>query len=410
MKFLKESFGRYRGLPREIYILFVARVVNHIGAFVYPLLTLMMTDRIGLSETETGFYMMLLALVQIPAMSVGGRLTDLFGRKKLILLFQSLGAFTYFVCGFVPTSIATVYLVMLASTFFTIAQPAMEAVTCDITDTSNRKEAFSMLYMGLNLGFAIGPVIAGLLYKNHMPWIFFGDALTTLLSTLLFAIFIKETKPQCSHEIRSDLEKFEEGSVLKVLLKRPIVLVFSLIYALYSFSYAQCGFGLPLYMKELFGVNGARNFGLVIGLNGLVVILLTPIMATLTRKFSSLTGMILGGLLYAVGFGAMALTKSMPLFYFWMFVLTIGEIVNVIDSSTFIANYSPASHRGRVNSVTMIIRNSGRAVGPLVMGAVIASRGMESAWYMTGLVVFVGALLMLGLKIFSQKTYKNKNL
>lgn len=410
MKFLKESIGRYRGLPREIYILFIARVVNHIGAFVYPLLTLMMTDRIGLSETETGFYMMLLAFVQIPAMSIGGRLTDLFGRKKLIIVFQTLGALTYIVCGFVPTSLVTVYLVMLASTLFTIAQPAMEAVTCDITDTSNRKEAFSMLYMGLNLGFAIGPVIAGLLYKDHMPWIFIGDALTTLLSTLLFAIFIKETKPVCEDEVHSDLEKFEEGSVIKVLLKRPVVLVFSVIMALYSFSYAQCGFGLPLYMKELFAADGARNFGLVIALNGLVVILFTPIVATLTRKFSSMMGMVWGGVLYAIGFGALAFTRTMPMFYVWMFVITIGEIVNMIDSSMFIANYSPASHRGRVNSVTMIIRNSGRAVGPLVMGAVIASSGMKIAWYMTGLVVFVGALLMLALKVFSKQIRKNKTL
>ncbi len=70
MRFLKESIGRYRGLPKEIYILFFARVINNVGAFVHPLLTLMMTDRIGLSETKTGFYMMMLALIEVwPRMS-----------------------------------------------------------------------------------------------------------------------------------------------------------------------------------------------------------------------------------------------------------------------------------------------------------------------------------------------------
>nr|WP_279388099.1 MFS transporter [Tepidibacillus fermentans] len=51
----------------------------------------------------------------------------------------------------------------------------------DVTTPENRNAAYSLSYMGWNIGFAIGPVIGGMFYKNHFPLVFIGDALTALL-------------------------------------------------------------------------------------------------------------------------------------------------------------------------------------------------------------------------------------
>ena len=132
--------SRYKGLPREIYILFFARIINSIGAFVHPLLTLIMTDKLDMSSSEAGLYMTLLLLSQLPVMLLGGKLADRFGRLKLLVIFQLLGAATYLVCGFLEMSNAVVLLIVLASNFYAITYPAIDAMAMDLTHAGNRKE------------------------------------------------------------------------------------------------------------------------------------------------------------------------------------------------------------------------------------------------------------------------------
>lgn len=95
MENIKRSFRRaniYSGLSRSIYILAIVRVVNAMGNFVYPFLTLFLTEHIGLSTEKAGTYFMISAIAQGIGSMIGGKLTDKFGRKKLYLIFQGLTA------------------------------------------------------------------------------------------------------------------------------------------------------------------------------------------------------------------------------------------------------------------------------------------------------------------------------
>lgn len=101
-------------------------------------------------------------------------------------------------------------------------QPANAAMMADLTNRKNRQQAFSFLYLGVNIGVAVGPLIAGILYKNYVKWIFWGDALTTFISIVLIAFLLKESKPK-DLEIKVenndyDDEKGEEGNVFTVIL------------------------------------------------------------------------------------------------------------------------------------------------------------------------------------------------
>ena len=65
----------------------------------------------------------------------------------------------------------------------------------DLTNTKNRKAAYSLLYLGINIGFSLGPLIAGFLYNHYLKILFLGDAATTILSLILVAVFVEETLP-----------------------------------------------------------------------------------------------------------------------------------------------------------------------------------------------------------------------
>lgn len=168
------------------------------------------------------------AVTQVPSMLIGGKLSDSIGRKETIVIFQSLGIICYIICGFLKPSMAVALMIVAAADFYSVASPSLDALNADITTPENRKGAYSLLYMGFNIGFAVSPIIGGMLYKNYLPVIFIGDALTTLLSTVLIIIYIKNLQNKI-HENENKLEMSEEGSVFSVLLKDPYFYILQLL-------------------------------------------------------------------------------------------------------------------------------------------------------------------------------------
>ncbi len=148
-----DYFSNYRNLPREIYILFISRIIDAAGSFVQPLLTLILTEKIGLSAAESGLYITILGSLSTPGMIIGGKLTDLIGRKKIILLSQIPGALVLMLCASIKSSsMLLVYLLILSSILYSISSPAYDALLADITVPKNRQASYSLSYMGWNLG------------------------------------------------------------------------------------------------------------------------------------------------------------------------------------------------------------------------------------------------------------------
>ncbi len=389
-------YRRYRGLPKEIYVLAVGRMVNSMGAFVHPLLTMILTTKLGMKSDEAGMLMTFLLLTQMPISALGGFLADRFGRRKLIITFQFMGAAMYLACGFIPISGITVYLMMAASYFYALTYPAMEAVTMDLTNADQRKEAFALLYMGMNLGFMFGPTIGGLLLENYLPLLFIGDAVTTIVAAVLFMVFVRETLPQKGEKEEPLLEKYVEESVFSVLWKRKIIIIFSLIMMILQFTYSQWTFALPLQMGALFE-NSSSKYGMLASFNGLLVIILTPLVTPFVRRSRALSGTLVGGLMYAVAFAMLIFMKELYLFYISMFIFTFGEVIMTIDWGVFIAGMLPSSHRGRIDSIVNIITGMGRVLSPMVIGWIIAMSGLGAAWMAISGAGFIGCAALLAL-------------
>ncbi len=359
---------------------------------MHPLLTMILTKKLGFAEDEAGIFITILLATQMPMMLIGGKLADKFGRRRLIIVFQYLGAATYIACGFVPVSNVTIYLIMAASYFFSLTFPALEAVTMDLTNTDQRKEAYALLYMGFNIGFVVGPMVGGLLLDNHLHLLFIGDGLTTIISTVLFMVFIRETLPKKGEKERPELEKYVDGSLLSILWKRKIIIVFALIMMVVQFVYNQWGFALPLQMEELFG--NTSSYGFLASFNGLLVILLTPLVTPFVRRTRALTGALAGGLMYAAAFAMLIVVKELYLFYVSMFIFTLGEVIMTIDVGVFVAGMLPSSHRGRLDSIFNSITNIGRVMSPMVIGWIIAASSLSLAWVvLSGTAVFGCAAL-----------------
>ncbi len=392
LNFLKS----YSGLPKSIYVIFFARIINSMGSFVHPFLTLFLTKSLGLGIETVGLFLMMAAFASIPGSLLGGKLADHIGRKKIIIIFQGLAALCLIPCAFLGKSIIVPYLLILSSFFGGAVQPANSAMMADLTTSKNRKAAYSLLYLGINVGFSLGPLIAGFLYNNYLKILFLGDAATTILSLILVAVYVEETLPtnentkdKVNTDFYNENEKAQDGTLLSVLLKRPYLIAFATVSMIYSFMYSQFGFITPIQMERLFSTSGPKLYGSIMAINGLVVVTMTTIITAVTKDLRPILNITLAGLFFSIGFGMLFLAKTFSFFVISTIIWTIGEILSATNSGVYIANHTPMSHRGRFNAVIPLITGTGFAVGPFMMGLFIRNKEVNTAWL---LVLFLGLL------------------
>jgi MFS family permease len=385
---LLSTFSIYKGLPSSIYVLFVAEVVNGIGIFVFPFLTLFLTKKLGMSEQSAGDFMLLASVAYVPGILIGGRFADRFGRKRVMIVSQALSGLMYIPCGFLGAS-ALVPWFILASLFFDgITDPARTAMHTDLTGPGNRQAAFSLLYLGHNLGFAFGPLIAGFLFNSAPAWLFWGNAIAIFVALALVIGLVPETKPS-EEQVRATVgssEEAHEGGLLSALITRPFLLVYTLLTTFYGFVYAQNRFALPLATDSLFGANGATVYGGLMTLNAVLVIVLATPIVKITRRADPIWSVAAAGLFYALGFGMIALCRSPALFYLSTFVWTLGEIVNATNDGAYVANHTPISHRGRFQSILPIIGGTGFAMSSSFVGHMIPIAGLGAVWPLLAIV------------------------
>uniref|UniRef100_UPI00280C2C21 MFS transporter n=1 Tax=uncultured Blautia sp. TaxID=765821 RepID=UPI00280C2C21 len=162
MRFLKKHFSMYSHLPKEIYVLAFGKIMTSMGALIWPMLTLIMSEKLDLNGQTIGLYMMIFSLFMGPFYLLGGKLADKYNKKNIIVTFDLIGNSLYFVCATLPMSMTTLYLLAIASLFQSMEQPAYDALIADLTTYRDRERAYSLNYLAMNLGLVMAPTIGGI--------------------------------------------------------------------------------------------------------------------------------------------------------------------------------------------------------------------------------------------------------
>lgn len=358
---MRKFFTQYAGLKQEIYILFIGKLVTAMGSFVWPMLTFLLTTKLGLSDGIATLLIASAGVISMPVALLGGKLADIFPRKYIIVVFDLMTAALYTLAYYLPIGYHTVAIIFFASLFQNAESPAYDALAADYSTVAQRERAFALNYLGFNLGFVVGASLSGILFANHTNLAFLLNGLAVLVSTLLILFFVH--RKNAIHDGGSAEESFgiyeepveESLSILHILKERKVVAWVLLIGCFASMANNTVGILLPLQLKEQMGENGAAIYGYLNSLNGFVVILFTPLLTLFLKRMTEIPKSILGLLLFVGGMALFALEGQVWLLYAGMFIYSVGEVVTVLGQNPYSSRRIPASHRGRIGGVTSVL-------------------------------------------------------
>jgi MFS family permease len=299
-------------------------------------------------------------------------LSDRLGRRPVLLGSQLSTAVTLVALGLTAESTSVLVLVALLGLTSNTARPAFSAMMTDIVPPADRIRAFSLNYWAINLGFAIAPLLGGLLAASGYLTLFLVDAASTLVFAVLVFLKVPESRPEV---VVADGER--PGSMADVLRDR-VFLSFVLLTGCFAVVFMQHLSSLPVQMDDD-GLSPAQ-YGGVIALNGALIVLVTVPLSRWLQAYPRSRVLAVSSVFIGLGFGATAWATSVPAYAATVVVWTVGEVIGAAVGPSVVADLAPAALRGRYQGVFGFSFAVASLVAPLAGGWTYQHLGGTVLW------------------------------
>ncbi len=385
-----ESLKNYLTLSKESYFIVLSKLLNSVGAFVAPFITLILASQLGLDKFVIGTLVSVNVLASFIGTLLSGYVVDRLGARNTSIIFHSIHGLLYLLGAFLLQSYLVIMILILASFFSGIQSPTSSLMIYDNTKKEDVRVAFSLNYIGMNVGYTLGPLIAAWLYKNYMQMLFVGDAVTSFLSVVILYLAIKNKKVE-----KGEDTKETKNSLFRILINNNVIRTLVIVNLLYFIAFSQSGYGVPITIKELFGESyGPTLYSLTLTINAALCFILTPIITMISKKYSAKVILIISGLLYGVGFGMFGFIKLPFLFILATIIWTIGEILSAITFDPYILESALETDRSRAASFGTLARRGGMLIGPIFAGFLNEYFGEVTMWLVVALAAISGTILL----------------
>lgn len=374
-----------RGMPREVWVLFGGAFVNRLGTFVLPFITLYLTSR-GYSVPQAGLGLAGYGLGAIGAQVAGGLLADRIGRRNTIVLSMLGGAALTLSLVWVEGLWPIVSVVMLLGFFGELYRPASSALVADLVAPEARVAAFSVYRMTINIGFAFGLALGGVLAGESYHLLFIGDAITSSLFAVIAIAALPHGTRTTKHEER---DRVSAGR--SIMADKGFLFVLGAVFVTAAI-YMQNATTFALHVTDL-GYS-TRVYGSLLAMNGVLVVLFELPISAWTQHRQRTHMIALGAVLVGLGFAELSFIKAVPGLLLMVVIWTLGEIIESPATSAFVADRAPAHARGRYQGALGMMYASAAVVGPLV-GTSMYHFSPTALWIGCGVAGFGSAALAL---------------
>ena len=371
---------------RRLLIIFGIVLVDMISfSLVLPLLPYF-AKQFGASPALTGLIFSSYPLMQVLAAPVLGRLSDIWGRKPVLLLSIGGTVGALLLLGFSTTIwmlFASRMLDGITGGNISVAQAYMT----DITSEEDRGKAFGLIGAAFGIGFILGPVTGGLLsiFGNHVP-AFVAAGLAGI--NLLLVLFVlpeslsKETRDRVRAEPAKGFGLHELGATLALPRVGPLMWIRIVV----GFTFAVFEGGFSLWAAQAIGLT-AWQTGLILAYVGVLsVIVQVGFIGWLTKRFADAQLIVWGSLLATGALIAWGFVPNVWVLVIIMPALSVGlAVTNTILGSALTKAVYP-DEVGGIIGLSTSIGSLTRIPAPFVAGALLQYVGGWAPGIAAGLI------------------------
>lgn len=375
----------YLQLPLPVRILCFGSLINRAGSFVLIFLAIYASEQLGFGVPFATACIGILGLGSVLGSLLGGYLADKLGRRSVMLFALFGGAAVLLFLSTVTNRWWFMFSVGIFALISDLYRPAASAMIADLVSIERRPHAFALMYISINLGFAIAPPIGGLLSGYSFESLFWIDAATMIVYGLIIVFSIQETRRRAetaeSSTPRLSLEWLM--ALKRICLDVPFVL-FCLSTLLIALVFVQGLSTLPIYIRQI-GYNNFQ-FGMLMSINGILIFILQLPLTHWLARFNAMTVVLVGGVLISIGFGLTAVGGGILLVGSCIAIWTLGEILQAPFKQSIVTDMAPEDLRGSYLGLFTMCYASALMIGAPIGGAVLARFGPTFLWIGTCLV------------------------
>src|SRR5580704_14819794 len=379
-----------KDLPREVWLLSAATLVNRAGTMVLPFLVLYLTRTLGITPAHAALSLTVYGIAALITMPVAGRLTDVLGPLTVIKTSLFLSGVLLFLFPLAHSFATILAITFLFAILNESVRPPSLSMISDLVAPAQRKPAFALSRLAVNLGMSVGPAIGGVLALFSFRWLFFVDGATSILAGIVIMLARWDTtrlKPSHDAEWSEPSElgsEIEADSVVPLAASHPAadlrafrnrrMLYFLAAMIPVQIVFFQLTSTLPLFLVH--NLHLPESFyGTVFTLNTLLIVAIEVPLNTAMARWTHRRTLTLGALLYAIGFGAFALVKGPVQVFAAVIVWTFGEMILLPGSSAYAAEIAPVGRRGEYMGLYTMSFSFAFAIGPFLGAELLQHRG-----------------------------------
>ena len=420
--------------PRVVLVLASGDLVASFGfSLFFPFLTIYLVQSLGASAAEAGLVIAAYSLFSIGSGIAGGWLADRFGRRPVLIGSISCTALLVMSMALATEAWHIGLVMLLLGSIDPAFLPAARAAVADTVDEDKRPRAFGLLGVANAIGWIAGPVIGAGLSSFGYPLLFGVSGLLVGGYVLIAVRWLPETRvprPSSAPETapvvpvvavsvavpriestaaglairgeslapsHGDATADRSGTLDRRRLRifvalLPLMAVAQGITFLWVTTlpiYAAVGLGLP-----------TPVWGLLFGLNGLLIVLFQLRISTATERRSKPRVMAAAILCYAGALVLVALlTRSTAVAGLALVItgVTVGEMLLMPILAAFVSDLSPVNRRGTYQGIALAAGSVGAGLGPPVAGLVLDAGHGSALWLVAGAMLVVVAVCLVGM-------------
>lgn len=378
----------FSGLSSETWLLSWVMLINRAGTMAVPFMGLYVTRFLNRPLTDATILISLFGCGSVLGAIAGGKLTDVIGFRPVQIFSQLVSGCLFIVFAQMRHFPSLCFLTVLISFISEAFRPANFTAIAAYATEGKHTRSYSLNRLAINLGWAVGGSIGGLVASINYQLLFWVDGISNIIAGLCIVVFLPSAKAM-KKEMKARLAGITSLPPWKDLLFMKFIFLCTLFTTCFFLIFRL----LPIFWKTEWHINEA-SIGFILGMNGVIVAIFEMVLVARWENKRSAFSYIVGGvLLTASAYILMTLPAYFPvaLALVGVVLISFGEMLVLPFFNSFVMKRSNEASRGQYAAAYTLTWSVAQIIGPLGGGFIAEKLGYRWLWAILAMVCVVCA-------------------